>query len=488
MDIHSFDTYCNPISMPNCPRGVDYPNGMRFTGIPVADYRSISDPSVLYYEGKWYLFPSYEIAYVTEDFVHWTHIDIKLTDGSTLHDVFYSPAICVWKGKILLCGLNRPLYIADRPEGPYELLGEFISPDGKTLVVADPALFCDDDGELYLYWCSDVKCPNGVGTTIGTVGVRLSPDDPRRFTTDPIEINAFNPEHRWECFGEHNQDDSLGWIEGQWMYKRNGRYYLIYSGCGTEFSAYAQGVYYSDESPLSGFQYQPNNPLTRHDRGLVSGAGHGCVVDGPNDTIWTFYTTTVCYEHCYERRIGMDQVFMDENGLLFCPEITDTPRFAPATEQAKRGNTATGLAPLFYRNRKALRATSFIDGRNPLYAVDESMLTWWQPAPDDKMPTYTVDLQGSRCCGASRVIWRDVGLDYDAGIVPAPTKYVIECADSIDGPWEILLDQSDNNIEENIAYRSFPAKVARYVRLRILEWADGISIGVVDFCVFGKNA
>ena len=60
-------TYCNPMSMPDCPRGMDFPGAMKFTGEEVEDYRSISDPSVLYYEGKWYLYPSYGIGWVSED-------------------------------------------------------------------------------------------------------------------------------------------------------------------------------------------------------------------------------------------------------------------------------------------------------------------------------------------------------------------------------------------------------------------------------------
>ena len=40
------------------------------------DYRSISDPSVVYHNGKWILYQSFSVAYITEDFVNWKHIDI----------------------------------------------------------------------------------------------------------------------------------------------------------------------------------------------------------------------------------------------------------------------------------------------------------------------------------------------------------------------------------------------------------------------------
>ena len=43
-------TFCNPLSLPDLPRGTDAP--MRDAdGFP-DDYRSVSDPSVLYWDGK----------------------------------------------------------------------------------------------------------------------------------------------------------------------------------------------------------------------------------------------------------------------------------------------------------------------------------------------------------------------------------------------------------------------------------------------------
>lgn len=49
-------------------------------------------------------------------------------------------------------------------------------------------------------------------------------------------------------------------IEGAWMTKHNGKYYLQYGAPGTEFSGYGDGVYVSDK-PLEGFTYQSHNPF-----------------------------------------------------------------------------------------------------------------------------------------------------------------------------------------------------------------------------------
>ena len=43
------------------------------------------------------------------------------------------------------------------------------------------------------------------------------------------------------------------------------------------------------KSPLGPFVPQKNNPILRSTTGLVTGTGHGCVVEGPHDSLWAFY-------------------------------------------------------------------------------------------------------------------------------------------------------------------------------------------------------
>ena len=89
-------TYCNPLSMPCCPKGDDTWAVMDFTGETPSDYRSISDPSVLYYENKWYLYPSYGMAYVSEDFINWEHVRCEP------YNMHYSPCVVPFGGKFLM--------------------------------------------------------------------------------------------------------------------------------------------------------------------------------------------------------------------------------------------------------------------------------------------------------------------------------------------------------------------------------------------------
>lgn len=474
-EIYQYKTYCNPLSVPDIPRGIDGKNAMAWSGEQTRDYRSIADPSVLYFEGKWYLYPSYGILWESEDFVNWKSIPCTPYEAPG-----YSPAPLVHNGKVWLAVHSRPMFVADSPRGPFTEVGNLVKPDGTEFTVLDPALFKDDNGRIYLYWADFAINPAGK-KVLATMGAELDPARPNRLITEPKFLFGFDTAHEWERFGAHNQDVENGWCEGQWIIKKNGRYYLIYSGNGTQFETYAQGVYYSDEGPLSGFTYQKNNPLTQRLHGLVSGAGHGCVVEGPNDTLWAFYTVRMCAAHVYERRIGMDRVYIDENGELYCKGITDTPQYAPG--EVLEGDA--GLLPLTFQLRGRVRASSMREGHESFYALEQNLNTWWQPADSDPLPQLTVRLAANYRVSASRVIWQDTGLHYDAGIVPGPIQYKIELLQGED--WVTLLDCSENDTDLLIDYRTFPSQCGTEARLTVLGAPDGIRPGVISFSVFGTR-
>ncbi len=475
-ELCEYKTYCNPLSIPELSRGKDGQHDMDWTGSVQKDYRSISDPSVLYYAGKWYLYPSYGFVWVSEDFANWTHVPCSPYESPA-----YSPAMMVHNGKIYLIPHSRAMSVSDSPTGPFKEIGKLVKPDGTEFTVMDPALLKDDDGRIYLYWADFAVNERGK-QVIGTMGAELDPDRPNHLITEPKFLFGFEEDHEWERFGANNQNVLMGWCEGQWMIKKNGRYYLIYSGNGTQFETYAQGVYYSDEGPLSGFVYQKNNPLTKNVHGLVSGAGHGCVVEGPGDTLWTFYTCRMCASHVFERRIGMDRIYINEEGELYCKGVTDTPQFAPG--ESLEGDA--GLLPLTFQLRARVKASSMKEGRESFYALEQNLNTWWQPEDSDPLPQLTVKLAADYRVSASRVIWQDTGLNYDKGILPGPVKYKIELSMD-EKEWVTVLDCSENDTDLCIDYRTFPSRVGALARLTILDAPKGIRPGVISFSVFGKR-
>ncbi len=477
-------TYVNPIAIPDIPRGKDnwyrfehemfsHENKPKDDNTP--DYRSISDPTVFYYDNKWYLYPSYGMAWVTEDFKTWKH------HRTEPYCPLYSPCITPWKDKFLLTSWNCPLYVGDTPVGPFEKLGSFIDINGNEFVPCDPCIFTDDDGRIYLY-AFGADAPD----KFKIIGYELDKDEPRRVVQGPVDILKMDPRQKpWERFGTHNQDIDFGWVEGPHLLKYNGRYYMIYAAPDTCARNYCMAVYYSDESPLYGFICQKKNPLTIHTNGIVSGAGHGCVEVGPNDTLWAFYTVATPIGHMYERRIGMDMVAVDENGELYCPfGVTDTPQYIPGyvREPLKNGNS-----PELYNLTGGMRpiTSSTAPGRDAIYATDENNLSFWQPSDDDKAPTVEVDLMGEYYVGSVRLFWRDIGLDYAKGIVPKPVCYILEGC--YNGEWFTLCDGQNNNEELNIDYQSFEMRKCNRVRLNITSWGKGLKIGLIDFAAFGRK-
>ncbi|MBR4960016.1 MAG: family 43 glycosylhydrolase [Clostridia bacterium] len=478
-------TYCNPLSIPDIPSGrwLDT-NLTRAKETDFADYRSISDPSVIYHDGKWILYPSYSVAWITEDFVHWKHVDIGVPH------LRYSPAVVQFRGKWYLSGHSMPeVYCADDPLGPFTLCGMITDCHGNITAPADACYLADGD-RLYMYWihCEPPASEEDVELVTCTVGVELDPDKPWQMLHEPVVLNRYDPEQAWQRMGEHHQNRRMGWVEGQWMKKIGSRYYLLYSGSGTEFSTYVNGVAVSDEGPLSGFRDQKNNPFTYKRHGLTRGAGHGCLVDGPGGTLWVFYTNIFCFNHMYERRISMDSVGMDENGELYCPVCTETPQFAPGVLPHPEDGNDAGWLPLTFLQRPA--ATSCAPGREPLYASDESVLTWWQPAENDREPCLTFRLGHSTRYNirSIRLIWRDIGMETQQGVNPGPFRYVVEYApDAGMQTWKMLIDASENTEDLCVDYRGTDVVQAYGIRLRILGAPEGLTPGVVSLTAFGDS-
>lgn len=480
-------TYCNPLSLPDIPAGKDdwykYEREMFSHETPPENvdgphYRSISDPTVYYYDNKWYLYPSYGMAWVSEDFCNWKHVRTEPYCGK------YSPCITKWNDKFLLTSWNCPLYVGDNPLGPFSLLGNFIMPDGKEFVPCDPCIFTDDDDRIYMLAFDAKKIENMENHICQIIGYELSRENPCQVIRGPELICEMNPvDNPWERHGYNNQDKDFGWVEGPHLLKYNGRYYMIYAAPDTCDGSYCMAVYYSDKEPLSGYVCQKNNPLTVHRNGIVTGAGHGCVERGPNNTLWAFYTIATPYLHMYERRIGMDLIAVDENGELYCPHgITDTPQYIPGyCSDPVNGVYEPGLYNLTAMVRPTVSSAK--EGRDGLYATDESSLTFWEPEISDLSPTLCCDLSASFYVSALRVFWRDNGLNYKTKALPGPIGYILEGLRN--DKWIILLDNRNPTEEKNIDFKTFPVEKCSQVRITITDWPKEIHPGIIDFSVFG---
>jgi xylan 1,4-beta-xylosidase len=470
----------NPLPLPNYPVGRlarDVTKGQPITaqGLWLVDraeqYRELADPTALWHEGKWYLYPSVDMAWVSADEGRtWQHHPLNL------RDIGYAPTIVHHRGRFLLMS-SAEIYASDSPLGPFVSIGKMALPAVPGLPGhIDPMLFSDDDGRLFYYW--------GCTPNSGIWGVELDAEDPTRAISVPKELIPFLPDtYKWERVGSHNQNPKTGWMEGAWMVKHKGKYILTYSAGGTQYRTYTMGAYVGD-SPLGPFVPQKRNPIFRTTEGLVTGTAHGSIIRGPQGRHWVFYTVFACVVHGFERRVGLDLVEFDENGEIFVPTATVTPQPLPRSGPEPVEGAQSAVAwEVLNESEPTLGSSNAVNSAGR-FAADNSMTTWWLPAADDSAPTLTAHFSAKATINAVRVIWRDVGLDTSKGIRPGPFRYRIE-AETARGTWTTLIDRSESTEDLLVDYRECAPTAALRARLVILGHPPGIQPAVAEFTVFG---
>ena len=354
--------YCNPLPMVTATGG-----------------NAGGDVTVIREQGKYYMYCSGGGAWISDDLVNWSFQRVA--------NVPVAPHVVKYSGSFYMCGNDGPLFKADNPLGPFTEIGPWKNtPDvaGGWNGAFDMDIFIDDDNKPYLYY-------SGRGTS-GIFAVPLDPHDLARFAGPPKHLFAFNKDHVWERYGEMNEYTDVAWIEGPWLQKRDGTYYLEYAASGTQWKTYALG-YYTAKSPLGPFTYASNNPLLRKTDGIVTGPGHGCIVEGPDKNLWQFYTI-VLSNPPGGRRIGMDRIAFDKDGSM-AVKVTETPQWAPkAVGDPAKGDS--GSVPLTINKLRAMNALSSFSSQQPghdaAYAVDNFNGTWWEPATTDAQPTLSIEL------------------------------------------------------------------------------------------------
>jgi len=284
---------------------------------PVIDEIGPADPCVIFYRGKYYLYPtgdnrSYHV-YTSRDLVHWTK-------GKR---VFAPGGRNVWAPDVFHDEKNKKFYlyytankrigvaVADSPEGPFV--------DRATLFrnAIDAHMFRDGDGKYYLYY---VRFP-GFRICVQRMKTPLEKAD------KPIEL--IRPTEPWE--------KKRGAVtEGPWILKHKKTYYLMYSGTGANSLDYAVG-YATSKSPAGPFRKHPGNPIIKRGGGAL-GPGHGCVVRDAAGKMWHVYHQQKDGSRPWNRFICIDPLWFDKKGVLHGKATRGKPQPAPAV--AGRGRAA----------------------------------------------------------------------------------------------------------------------------------------------------
>lgn len=491
--------YCNPV---NINYRYQFNRDLRKNKLEID--REAADPSMICFQGTYYIFASMNLSvWVSEDLVHWkAH---RLPEQLPLYD--YAPDVRVIGEYVYFCASRRGQVCnyyrtKDIINGPYEEIP-------GTFDFWDPNLFADEDGRLYFYW--------GCSNTTPIWGVELDPQtmkpvgDKKALITGDAFSRGYermgvdncefpNPPERVEELYRENlkrmgmTEEQLPqeliplikgmytrrpFIEGAWMDKYQGKYYLQYACPGAEYNVYADGVYIG-ETPLGPFTLAENNPYSYHPGGFMPGAGHGSTMWDMQGNLWHTSTMRISVNHQFERRVGIWRAGFDADGELFCNQ-----RYGDWPIKVSKGKENPWQEPEWYllSYGKPVQASSFSEGRESGYAVDEDATTWWRAATEKCGEWLSVDLEQVQDVRAVQINFADDGID-----IPVPgemkgtdtqPRYIEEkdyvtrwkLEGSMDGTDYFVIEdksQADTDLPHDFIVREEGIRV-RFIKLTIYE-------------------
>ena len=459
-------TYCNPLNL-----DYTYPFHNSHLG---KSYRSGADPAVVEFRGEYYMF-------VTRSWGYWHSKDLLNWDFITPEKWYFegcnAPAAHNYKDSVL--------YVCGNPSGAMSILytdnpkrGDWKAVPSVLHDLQDPALFIDDDERAYMYWGSSNRWP--------IRGKEL--DMKNKFlpiAKKPDSLLFLRPDiHGWERFGENHTSDIKPFIEGAWMTKHNGKYYLQYAAPGTQFNVYGDGVYVG-KSPLGPFQYAAHNPFCYKPGGFATGAGHGSTVCGPGGIYWHFGTIHLSINYKFERRLCMFPTFFDEDGVMYSDTyFGDYPHYSP--DQVSRQTTSGGFRGwMLLSYGKPVKASSQLESNPVENVTDENLKTFWVAGKNDDKQWVEIDLEEVSDVYALQLNFFDYEETGFWGRMPnLRQRYLVEA--SVDGArWRVLVDYRNSFRDAPHNYIELDQPIeARYIRYRH-HYVPGKNLAMGDIRVFG---
>lgn len=219
----------------------------------------VGDPYIMKYRGQYYLYCSTRDdltgvrVWSSWDLATWTYQGLCATDPLTKGA--YAPEVLY---------VNGTFYMNTSPGGNGHYMLTSASPTGPFVVATgnqghsiDGNMFRDDNGQLYFTYASGS----------GIVGATMS--TPLAIDGSAVATGAY--------LG--------GWTEGSTLFKRNGLYYLTYTGNHVISPGYRVS-YATSNNPLGPYTAAANGPLLLSSEGAFYGLGHSGSVQGPDLDTW----------------------------------------------------------------------------------------------------------------------------------------------------------------------------------------------------------
>ncbi|MBM0277404.1 family 43 glycosylhydrolase [Micromonospora sp. STR1s_6] len=319
----------------------------------------------------------------------------------------------------------------DRPEGPYTdaigrpLIAQFVN--GAQPI--DQDVFVDDNGQAYIYYGgwghANVAKLNADMTSLGTFA-------------DGTTYKEITPS---------------GYVEGPQMFKRHGKYYLMWSEGGWTGPNYSVAYAMADS---------PTGPFTRLDKVLAQdsavarGAGHNSVLNIPGtDTWYIFYHRRPLSEtDGNARQVAYDRMNFNADGTIQRVKMLVKDNFADSNALGwKTYGGAWSVSGGQYRTAASYGGKALLDD-NHVNA------------------TYDLDVTVTSGIGDAGLVFRasnvgtgtDAYRGYYAGITPAG---------------RVILGRADNNWTL-LGSAPLPVVVGQQYHLRVMAVGSSIKVYVGD--------
>lgn len=274
-----------------------------------------ADPEAAIFKGEYWVYPTYSAkykeqvfmdAFSSKDLVTWkkhSHV-LDTADVKWANKAVWAPAI-VQKDKkyYLFFGANDiqsdkesggiGVAVADRPEGPFK---DHI---GKPLVDSfhngaqpiDQFVFKDKDGQYYMIYGGWQHCNI----------TKLSKD-----------FKSLVPFEDGKTYREITPE---GYVEGPYMFTRNGKYYFMWSEGGWTGPDYSVAYAIAD-SPMGPFKRI--GKILKQDAKIATGAGHHSIIHNAKKDLWyiVYHRRPLTETDGNHRETCIDEMSFDENGLI----------------------------------------------------------------------------------------------------------------------------------------------------------------------------
>lgn len=287
---------------------------------PLFDGFYAADPSVVQYNGKFYVYATIDpwggdelAVFETKDFTTWEQKHInwptrqQCTSPTSKDSKVWAPSVVQKNGRFYMyvsVGSEVWAGVADNPLGPWKN----IKPDNSPLIPAnyipgyhmiDAECFIDD-GQAYLYWGSGLNWVNGKCFV-----VKLKPD-----------MYSFD--------GTYKDITPPNYFEGPFMFKHDSKYYLMYSN-GKAIDSTYNTRYSVGDSPVGPWTEGANSPILQSTPdGKVVGPGHHTVFVYKGQPYILYHKIFPQKKDYVLRQLFLGALVFDKNGSIQEVKYADT--------------------------------------------------------------------------------------------------------------------------------------------------------------------